>query len=344
MFVYVAGLIIGFIILLILYFIIANPIFTVQEQQAVIIERLGKFHTVLGPGMHVIFPPFDKRRKIVEGGIEYEFVDQRERSVDLPAQTVITKDNVQLEVDSVAYYEISNPQKAMYGVNDVIDAVNQLIKTVLRDVIGDTNLQELLSGRENINRKLREQVENASGDWGISIRSVELQAVSPPETYAQAMLKVSEAELAKKAEITHAEGKKQASILEAEGDAEKINRIFKAIHEGHPNDELLKVKYLEALEKIADGNATKVFMPFPANPTGNNFFQQAFGMAAGFDAYTSETQKDRTAEPEKPRKEDTQTTPVKSEEQPEQPKKKKLIRRVVKKPSEGAAGKPGKKA
>lgn len=332
----ILGVLVAILVFLILYFITANPVFTVQEQQAVIIERLGKFYKVYGPGMHVIFPPFDKRRKIMEGGELHLFVDQRERSVDLPKQTVITRDNVQLEVDSVAYYEISDPRKAVYGVNDVIDAVNQLIKTVLRDVIGDTMLQELLSGRESINKRLREQVENASGDWGISIRSVELQAVTPPASYAEAMRRVSEAELAKKAEITRAEGKKQASVLEAEGEAEKINRIYQAIHEGNPNDELLKVKYLEALEKIADGKATKVFMPFPANPTSGDFFQQAFGMAAGFDAYNSPVRGERSWEPPRPRpSEESQTTPISSEEKAEQPKvvkKKTIIRRVPKKP------------
>jgi regulator of protease activity HflC (stomatin/prohibitin superfamily) len=234
---------------------------------------------------------------------------------------VITSDNVQLEVDSMAYYQITDPQKAVYGVNDVVLAVNQLIKTVLRDVIGDTMLQQLLSGREEINEKLRDQVVRASGDWGITIRSVELQSVTPPHTYVDAMRRVSEAELAKKAAITQAEGEKQAKILEAEGEAEKISRIYGAIHNGNPNDELLKVKYLEALEKIADGKATKVFMPFPANPTGDNFFQQAFGMAAGLDAYHAPESKNPSEK----------TTPIVNSE--EQKPRKKVIRRVVKKPA-----------
>ncbi len=324
------------LVIMALYFFITRPIFTVQEQQAVIIERFGKFNKVYGPGIHYMLPPIDKRRKIVEGGKACEFVDQRERSVDLPKQVVITKDNVQLEVDSMAYYEVSDPRKAIYGVDDVIGAVNQLIRTVLRDVIGDTMLQELLSGREAISQKLRQQVENASGDWGITIRTVELQAVTPPVSYADAMRKVSEAELSKKAEITKAEGKKQASILEAEGEAEKINRIYKAIHDGKPNDELLKIKYLEALEKIADGNATKVFMPFPSNPTGGDFFQQAFGMAAGFDAYNEPSQNASSRKAERPRPSDeSQTTPIPAEKAPEKsqkPKQVRKIRKVVKKP------------
>jgi regulator of protease activity HflC (stomatin/prohibitin superfamily) len=181
------------VIFILIYLIINTPIFTVQEQQAVVIERLGKFSKVCGPGIHFMWPFVEKKRKFREGGVELDFVDQRERAVDLPKQMVITKDNVQLQVDSMAYYEITDPKKAVYGVDDVLVAVNQLIKTVLRNVIGDTTLQEMLSGREAINLRLRDQVENASGDWGITIRSVELQAVSPPESYTDAMRKVSEA-------------------------------------------------------------------------------------------------------------------------------------------------------
>jgi len=143
------------IIAAIIYLIIHNPIFTVQEQQAVVIERLGKFRRVCGPGMHLILPVIDRKRRFREGGKEHEFIDQRERAVDLPKQIVITKDNVQLQVDSMAYYEITDPKKAVYGVDDVIVAVNQLIKTILRNVIGDTSLQDMLSGREKINHRLR---------------------------------------------------------------------------------------------------------------------------------------------------------------------------------------------
>jgi regulator of protease activity HflC (stomatin/prohibitin superfamily) len=312
------------VVVYIIYYLIRNPpFFTVQEQQAVVIERLGRYTgRVCSPGIHLIIPGYHKKRKITEGGQVYDYVDLRERAVDLPAQSVITKDNVQLEVDSMAYYEITDPAKAVYGVTDVVVAVNQLIKTVLRDVIGDTNLQELLSGRENINLKLRDQVSRASGDWGITIRSVELQSVNPPQSYIDAMRRVSEAELAKKAAITEAQGKKEASILEAEGEADKISKIYSAIHAGNPNDELLKIKYLEALEKIADGKATKVFMPFPANPSSDNFFQQAFGMAAGLDAYKDTAEQSSQSQ---------KTTPI--EKGGETPPRRRLVRRVVKKPS-----------
>lgn len=283
----VAAIFIGILIYLILH----TPIFTVKEQQAVIIERFGKFNRVLGPGWNFMWPFIEEKRKFKETHGEVDYVDQRERTVDLPSQTVITFDKVQLEVDSIAYYQISNPERAVYGIDNVIVAVNQLIRTVLRDVIGNTTLEQLLSGRENINKKLQNEVSNASGDWGIAIRRVELQAVTPPPSYAEAMRKVSEAELAKKAAITAAEGKKEAARLEAEGEAERISRVYKAIHDGRPTEDLLKIKYLEALAKIADGQATKVFMPFPmasvggGSGGGGDFFQQGLSLAAGMDAY-----------------------------------------------------------
>lgn len=291
----IGGIIVAAIFIAILvYLILHTPIFTVKEQQAVIIERFGKFNRVLGPGWNFMWPFIEEKRKFKETTGEVDFVDQRERTVDLPAQTVITFDKVQLEVDSIAYYQISNPERAIYGVDNVIVAVNQLIRTVLRDVIGNTTLEQLLSGRENINKKLQNEVSNASGDWGIAIRRVELQAVTPPPSYAEAMRKVSEAELAKKAAITAAEGKREAARLEAQGEAERISLVYEAIHKGKPTEDLLKIKYLEALTKIADGQATKVFMPFPmASVTaggggGGDFFQQGLSLAAGIDAYNNQ--------------------------------------------------------
>jgi regulator of protease activity HflC (stomatin/prohibitin superfamily) len=319
---------IGIVILSIIVVIIGIGLYlswyTVEEKQAVVIQRWKKFNRVVGSGPHFRLPfGIEKKRKFKDGDKFVDSIDQRERSVDLPEQSVITKDNVQLQVDSIAYYRIADVQKAAYNVTDVIMAVNQLIKTILRDVIGNTTLQELLSGRDEINQQLRDAVATSSKDWGVEIRSVELQAVSPPDSYVSAMRRVSEAELAKKAFITEAEGKKQAHILEAEGEAEKISRIYKAIHEGNPDDELLKIRYLESLEKIANGKATKIFMPFPVSPTSENFFQQAFGMAAGLDAYQSQSPTGSSpTEPERT----AQTTPI------TQPEKKIIIKKVVKKP------------
>ena len=290
------GVIIAIVVLVgvLVYLVINTPIFTVQEQQVVIIERFGKFNRVSKSGFRFMWPFIEKKRKFKEASGEVEYVDLRERSVDLPAQTVITRDKVQLEVDSIAYYQVSDPGQAIYGVDNVISAVNNLIRTVLRDVIGNTNLDQLLSGREKINDQLKNQVSQASGNWGITISRVELQAVTPPSSYAEAMRKVSEAELKKTAAIMEAQGKKEAALLEAEGEAARISKVYKAIHEGKPTQELLQIKYLEALQKIADGKATKVFMPFPAG--GNDFLQQGIGMAAGMDAYMTQQRGNKQAD------------------------------------------------
>ena len=290
------GVIIAIVVLVgtLVYLVINTPIFTVQEQQVVIIERFGKFNRVSKSGFRFMWPFIEKKRKFKEASGEVEYVDLRERSVDLPAQTVITRDKVQLEVDSIAYYQVSDPGQAIYGVDNVISAVNNLIRTVLRDVIGNTNLDQLLSGREKINDQLKNQVSQASGNWGITISRVELQAVTPPASYAEAMRKVSEAELKKTAAIMEAQGKKEAVLLEAEGEAARISKVYKAIHEGKPTQELLQIKYLEALQKIADGKATKVFMPFPAG--GNDFLQQGIGMAAGMDAYMTQQRGNKQAD------------------------------------------------
>jgi regulator of protease activity HflC (stomatin/prohibitin superfamily) len=261
----------------------------VREQQKVVIERLGKYCRVLDPGWNIKWPFIDRKRQFCEDdGRMIDYVDLRERTADLPEQLVITKDKIEVRVDSVAYYQISDAYKAIYSQKNVLNAINQKIKTELRNVIGDTELSQLVKDQESISQLLQSRLQESAKDWGITLRSVELQAVTPPESFkrvSEAEIEVKRAKLEREAAIERAEGRKQASILEAEGEAEKINKIYSAIHAGNPNDELLKIKYLEALEKIADGKATKVFMPFPTNPGGGDFFQQAFGMAAGLDAY-----------------------------------------------------------
>ncbi len=322
------------VIYVIIYLRKNSPFFTVKEQQAVVIERLGKFRRVVGPGIHWMTPLIEKRRKFVEeNGQETDYIDQRERTADLPSQQVITKDKIELTVDSVAYYEVSDPKEAIYSQKNVIGAIHQKIKTELRNVIGDTTLEELIKGQQEINQKLQNRLEGPARDWGIRLRSVELQAVTPPESYSQvseAELELEKAKLDRQAAIERAEGQKQASILQAEGSAEEIDRIKEAILKGgsrdNPNDAFLKIKYLEALQKIADGKATKVFMPFPANPTSDNFFQQAFGMAAGLDAYRAPSE---SSTEEKKQQLQDQTTPI---EQAEGTPRRRIIRRVVKKP------------
>jgi len=309
--------------------------FDVREQQAMVIERIGKYNRTLSPGWHLKWPLIERKRKFKEeDGQMTDYIDLRERTADLAKQEVITKDKIQVTVDSIVYYQISDPFKAIYSQKDVLGAIHQKIKTELRNVIGDTDLDQLVKGQQQINEQLQAKLQESAKDWGLTLRSIELQSVIPPESYkkvSEAELELEKAKLERQAAIERAEGRKQASILEAEGEAEKINQIYSAIHKGNPNEELLKIKYLEALEKIADGKATKVFMPFPANPTSDNFFQQAFGMAAGLDAYKSSSESDapETKRPALPQPSQSQTTPVnQSEEFP----RKRIIRRIVRRP------------
>jgi regulator of protease activity HflC (stomatin/prohibitin superfamily) len=221
-------------------------------------------------------------------------VDMREQVVDVPPQQVITKDNVAVEVDAVVYYEVTDPVKVTYNVANFYIAATKLAQTNLRNLIGDLALDESLTSRELINTKLREILDDATDKWGTKVTRVELQKIEPPRDVTDAMHRqmkaererramILEAEGQKRSAILNAEGVKQSAILEAEGqaeairkvaDAEKyqkltvaegegqaIERVFGAIHTGNPTNDLIAIKYLEALGEIANGTATKVFLP-----------------------------------------------------------------------------------
>jgi regulator of protease activity HflC (stomatin/prohibitin superfamily) len=258
-------------------------VITVEEKRVMVVERLGQFHAVYGAGVHILLPFIDRPRKLQVRDVNGEFIqvediDLRERTVDLPAQVVITKDNWQVEVDSVAQYQIVDPKQAVYGTANVTLAMEELIKTSLRDVIGGFTLQDLLGGREKINAELKQRISRTSADWGVQVREVGLQRIIPPSAYIESMSKkqaaIAEAEGKKQAAIAEAEGKKQAAILEAEGERAKINAY-------ESTDVLLRIKYLEALGRIANGNATKVFIPFPNDPNQANLFSNIMNIVAG---------------------------------------------------------------
>ena len=221
-------------------------------------------------------------------------VDMREQVVDVPPQQVITKDNVVVEVDAVVYYEVTDPVKVAYNVDNFYMAATKLAQTNLRNLIGDLALDDTLTSRELINSKLRIILDDATDKWGTRVTRVELQKIEPPEDVTQAMhsqmkaererrAMILEAEGSKRSAILNAEGVKQSAVLEAQGqaeaikqvaDAEKyrkltvaegegqaIERVFSAIHNGNPTNDLIAIKYLEALAQIADGKATKIFLP-----------------------------------------------------------------------------------
>ncbi len=272
------------IAMIVVIFIVATGTRTVRPYQKGLIERLGKYQRTVGSGLTIILPIVDSITK----------VDMREQVVDVPPQAVITKDNVAVEVDAVVYYEITDPVKVKYNITDFYLAATKLAQTNLRNLVGDMALDESLTSRELINNKLRQVLDEATDKWGARVTRVELQRIEPPSDVTTAMHRQMKAERERRAAILEAEGKKQAAILEAEGlkqsqvlkaegeaeaikrvadadkyqkltvamgEAQAIETVFSAIHKGNPTNDLIAIKYLDALPKIADGKATKVFLP-----------------------------------------------------------------------------------
>jgi len=284
------------ILLLLLLIVIASHIKIVRPWQKALVERVGRYHRTLTPGLNLLIPFIENAKR----------VDMREQVVDVPPQEVITRDNVVVTVDAVIYHEITDPVKVVYNIRDFRMAVVKLAQTNLRNVIGDLSLDESLTSRERVNTKLRQVLDEATDKWGSKVTRVELQRIEPPRDVTEAMHKqmraererramvleaqgIKEATIAKaegdrQARILKAEGEKQSAILRAEGDAEAIERVakaerfkkltvaegeaqavknvFAAIHEGNPTNDLIAIKYLEALQSIAQGKANKVFLPY----------------------------------------------------------------------------------
>lgn len=253
-----------------------------------LVERLGRFQRVLDPGLRLIVPFVDMVLK----------VDMREVVIDVPAQLVITKDNVNVEVDALIYCQVTDPFRSRYEITNYIHASTKLAQTNLRNVIGEMDLDSVLSSRDVVNGQLRDVMDEATDKWGVKVNRVELQRIEPPADIADAMSRqmkaerdkratILDAEADRQAQITTAEGHKQAQILEAQGiaeavrtkaDAEKYRQIavaegesqailnvFKAIHDGRPDDKLITLKYLEMLPQLAEGSANKIFLPYEAS-------------------------------------------------------------------------------
>ncbi len=249
-----------------------------------LIELLGKYRTTVNPGLRFVIPFLQRILK----------VDMREQVIDVPPQEVITKDNVAVTVDAVIYFEATDPVKLKYAVGNFILAVTKLAQTNLRNVIGDLQLDEALVSRELINSKLRTILDDATDKWGTRVVRVEIQRIEPPPDVTSAMHRQMKAERDRRAIVTEAEGERAAAILSAEGvkesailtaagraeavkieaEAEKyrqltvaegegqaIETVFAAIHEGNPTHDVLAVRYLETLQGVADGRATKIFLP-----------------------------------------------------------------------------------
>ncbi len=271
------GIIFLYIIATIVLFIIAGKsIKIIRPYEKGLIERLGKYQRTVDSGLNIVMP-------FIENIIK---VDMREQVVDVPPQAVITKDNVAVEVDAVIYYEVTDPVRVKYNVSNFYIAITKLAQTNLRNLIGDMSLDESLTSREAINSKLRTILDDATDKWGVRVTRVELQRIEPPRDVTEAMHRQMKAERERRATILEAEGQKQSAILKAEGkaeaimkvadsykyekltvargEAEAIQSVFSAIHEGRPTNDLLAIKYLETLKAVADGRASKVFIPYEA--------------------------------------------------------------------------------
>ncbi len=272
------------VLAVVLIVIAASGFRVVRPYEKGLIEFLGRYQRTVDSGLRWVMP-FVKR--LIK-------VDMREQVVDVPPQEVITKDNVVVTVDAVIYFEATDPVKLKYNVQNFILAVTKLAQTNLRNVVGDLDLDSALTSREIINTKLREILDDATDKWGTRVVRVEIQRIEPPADVTEAMHRQMKAERDRRALVTEAEGDKRARILKAEGvresrileaqgqaeaikqvaeaeryqketvaegEARAIERVFAAIHSGDPTPDLIAIRYLEALQGIADGRATKIFLP-----------------------------------------------------------------------------------
>ena len=276
-------------ILLVIILIIAfMSIKIVKQSEVYIIERLGKFYKVADAGLTIIIPFLDHVRSVVS---------LKQQTMDVPPQGVITKDNVTITIDTVVFYQITDPAKAVYEIQNLKKGIEYLAITTIRDIIGKMDLDETFSSRDGINTQLRVVLDEATDRWGCKVDRVEIKDITPPADIRDAMEKemnaernkralILESEAQRQSAITIAEGKKQAAILEADADreaqirraageaqaikevaeakAQEIHMVYEAIKQSSPDEKLVQLKSLEALKEVANGEANKIFIPFEA--------------------------------------------------------------------------------
>lgn len=292
------------VVLVVLFVLVTlfRSIRIIKQGYTGVVERLGRFHKVLQPGLNFLVPFIDR--------VAYH-VDMREQVRSFPPQPVITEDNLVVSIDTVVYFQVTDARAATYEIADYLSAVEQLTTTTLRNVVGGMNLEEALTSRDTINGQLRTVLDQATGKWGLRVGRVELKAIDPPHSIQDSMEKQMRAERDRRAAILTAEGSKQSQILEAEGlrqseilraegqakaqvlrakgdaeaqvllakgESEAIERVFAAIHEGDADDKLLAYQYLQTLPKLAEGDANKLWI-IPSELTdalqgvGRGFFE-----------------------------------------------------------------------
>jgi len=301
------------VLVLLVIILVANGVKVVPQSETRVIERLGRFHSVLPPGLNVIWPFIDKpkviyTRRVVNLGNGRSYVsvstthaiDLREQVYDFPSQQVITKDNVTTEINALLYFQIVDPKKSVYEIDNLPNAIEKLTQTSLRNVIGELELDETLTSRDTINSRLQSILDEATNKWGVKVNRVELQDITPPESVREAMEKqmqaernrraeilnaegekkslilrsegekesrINQAEAAKQSEILRAEGEARAKILQAEAEAEAIRRVSEAVSSSNTNPAsyMLAMKYIETLNEMVSGRDNKtVYIPYEA--------------------------------------------------------------------------------
>ena len=276
------------LILIVLIVFAITSIRVVKQSEVLIIDRLGRFHKIANAGLRMIIPLIDKASSVVS---------LKQQTMDIPPQSVITSDNVTITIDTVVFYKITDPAKAVYEIQSLKKGIEYLSVTTIRDIVGKMELDETFSSRDEINDKLRVKLDEATDPWGCKIDRVEIKDITPPADIRDAMEKqmnaernkralILEAEGERQSAITLAEGRKQAAILDAEADreskirratgeaeaikqvadakAKEIQMVYDAIKNADPDEKLVQLKSLEALKDVANGEANKVFIPFEA--------------------------------------------------------------------------------
>jgi len=292
-------------------FLMSKAFKIIGQAEVMVVERLGRFHRVARSGFNILIPLIERPRAIDVRYAENDVsglkriaarttsrIDLREQVLNFPSQPVITKDNVTIDIDAVLYYRIAEPQKATYAVQNLPYALETLTRTTLRNIVGEMELDSTLASRDQINKRMREVIEEAAVSWGVDVTRVELQSIEPPKDIQQAMELQMRAERERRAAVTNAEAGKRAAILESEGlkesqvrkaegekdasvlraeglaqarlamaeaEAESIRRIAAALPDGQAAMYLLGLKYLEALPRLAEGKGSTIFLPTEAS-------------------------------------------------------------------------------
>jgi regulator of protease activity HflC (stomatin/prohibitin superfamily) len=266
------GIVVAVVVLLVLV-TLARTVRIVPQARAGIVERLGRYSRTLDAGLAILVPFIDRLRPLI---------DLREQVVSFPPQPVITADNLVVGIDTVLYFQITDPKAATYEIANYIQGVEQLTVTTLRNVVGNLQLEQALTSRDHINAELRGVLDEATGRWGIRVNRVEIKAIDPPASIQDSMEKQMRADREKRATILQAEGLKQsqiltaegerqsailraeggaqAAVLRADGEAQAIQKVFDAIHAGNPDQKLLAYQYLQMLPQIAQGTANKLWI------------------------------------------------------------------------------------